>query len=312
MWSRNGGTWMGTTLRRKKRSWRKFLALDAFFEAAVGGGENADIDFDGAVAADAFEFAFLEEAEQLGLDLRGNLADFVEEDGAAVGQFETAFALVERAGEGAFFVAEEFAFDEVFGDGGAVDLDEGSAGAGALAIEGAGDQFLAGAAFAGDEDGGLGAGDFADRVGANFPWPGLALQIVTGIVLLGVAKVGVDLEELGEVVGLLEGDLQLIGGEGLEQVIERAVAHAVHRGFNGAEAGDHDNQRFLGLGLQFAEQVGAFAIGEADIEENEVEGVPGRSSCGRQRGSRWKRHRSVAGAVAAPGCGGQWGRLPGR
>ena len=81
-----------------------------------------------------------------------------------MGQFEAAFALVQRAGEGAFFVAEKFAFDEVFGNGGAIDLDERRAGARALAVKRAGDQFLAGAAFALNEDGGLGAGDFADQL----------------------------------------------------------------------------------------------------------------------------------------------------
>ena len=99
----------------------EFLALDAFLEVAVGGGDDADIHLDGAVAADAFELALLEDAQQLGLDLRRNLADFVQQDGPAVGQFEAAFAFGQRAGERALFVAEEFAFDEVLRDGGAID-----------------------------------------------------------------------------------------------------------------------------------------------------------------------------------------------
>ena len=45
----------------------EFLALDTLFEIAVGGGDDADVDLDGARAADALEFAFLEHAQEFGL-----------------------------------------------------------------------------------------------------------------------------------------------------------------------------------------------------------------------------------------------------
>ena len=44
---------------------------------------------------------------------------------APVGQLEAADALRDGAGEGAFLVAEELAFEQAGGDGGAVELDEG-------------------------------------------------------------------------------------------------------------------------------------------------------------------------------------------
>ena len=50
-----------------------------------------------------------------------HLADFVEQQGAAFGQFEAAGAAFERAGERAFFVAEDFALDQRFGNGRAID-----------------------------------------------------------------------------------------------------------------------------------------------------------------------------------------------
>lgn len=56
----------------------EFFALDALFEVAVGGGNDPDIHFDGAIAAHAFEFAFLEDAQEFGLDGGGDLADLVE------------------------------------------------------------------------------------------------------------------------------------------------------------------------------------------------------------------------------------------
>ena len=109
-----GGDMDGNDVEAEEKVLAEFLAFDAFFQTAVGGGDDADVHLDGAVAAHALQFAFLQDAQELGLDLRGNLADFVQEDGAAVGQFKAAFALGEGAGERAFFVAEEFALDEVF------------------------------------------------------------------------------------------------------------------------------------------------------------------------------------------------------
>jgi len=135
----------GDDVEAEEQVLAEFLALDAFLEVPVGGGDDADVDLDGAVAADAFEFAFLEDAQELGLDLGRDFADFVQEDGAVVGEFEAALALGDGAGERALFVAEKFALDEVLRDGGAIELDEGGVGALALAVEGAGDKFLAGA-----------------------------------------------------------------------------------------------------------------------------------------------------------------------
>ena len=86
----------GHDVEAEKQVLAEFLAFDAFFQVPVGGGDDADVHLDGAVAADAFQFALLQDAQQLGLDLRGNLADFVQQDGAAVGQFEPAFALGQR------------------------------------------------------------------------------------------------------------------------------------------------------------------------------------------------------------------------
>ena len=68
----------------------KLVLLDEFVEIAVGGDDDAHIDLDGFVAADALDFAFFEDAEQLGLHGQRHVADFVEEEGAAVGLLELA------------------------------------------------------------------------------------------------------------------------------------------------------------------------------------------------------------------------------
>ena len=61
-------------------------------------------------------------------------------------------------GEGPLFVAEELAFDEVFGDGGAVHLHQGLVSAAAQGMQGPGHQLLTGAIFANDEHRGVGGG----------------------------------------------------------------------------------------------------------------------------------------------------------
>ena len=83
---------------------------------------------DGVGGADGVEALLVERAQDFGLGLQAHVADFVEEERAAVGALEGA-ALFGRAcrrgaGDGAVAVAEEFGFDVVFGDGGAVEFDE--------------------------------------------------------------------------------------------------------------------------------------------------------------------------------------------
>ena len=56
--------------------------------------------------ADSLEGAFLQNAEQLGLHFEGDVADFVEEERAAVGQLEAADLVAVGARERALDVAE--------------------------------------------------------------------------------------------------------------------------------------------------------------------------------------------------------------
>jgi len=93
----------------------EFAFGDEDGEVLVAGEDDADVDGDGVVGADGFEFAFLEDAEEFDLEGGGGGVDFVEEDGAAVGGEEAALLVVGGAGEGASDVAEEFGFEEASG-----------------------------------------------------------------------------------------------------------------------------------------------------------------------------------------------------
>ena len=140
----------------------KLLLANGGFEVAVGGGENADIDGDSFLAAKPLEGFFLKDAHEFDLCADGHIADFIEEDGAAIGLLKAADAAFGRAGECAALVAEQFAFEQRFWNGGAVDGDEGRIGAVAVLEDGASDEFFAGAGFAADQDVEWFGGDAAD------------------------------------------------------------------------------------------------------------------------------------------------------
>src|SRR5262249_57572151 len=86
----------------------------------------------------------------------------VQEEGAARALLELADAATLGAGEGALLVAEELALQQALRDGGAVEGQERRLGPGAVLVDGAGDQLLAGAALAGDQHGDVLSRDAAD------------------------------------------------------------------------------------------------------------------------------------------------------
>src|SRR6202795_1439835 len=136
-------------------------------EIAVGGGHDTHVHFDLLITAYRADFFLLEKAQELGLHLEWKFADFVEKNCSGVGRLQQSLLGTKCAREGAFFVAEQFAFDEGGDQRSAVYGDKGKVGHGAAEVKGAGDQFLAGSAFAGNQDRGarvLEAGNEAQNV----------------------------------------------------------------------------------------------------------------------------------------------------
>src|SRR5690606_8986481 len=82
---------------------------DGALEADAGRGDDADIDADGALAAEAADLAVLEGGEQLGLERERQFRDLVEEQRASGGLLEETAVRLLCAGEGAAGVAEELA-----------------------------------------------------------------------------------------------------------------------------------------------------------------------------------------------------------
>ena len=70
----------------------KGAVLDHLLEVAVRGGDHARLGAFGLLRAQRLELAILDDAQQLGLELRGRVADLVEEDRAAPREREAALA----------------------------------------------------------------------------------------------------------------------------------------------------------------------------------------------------------------------------
>ncbi len=187
-------------------------------------------------------------------------------------QFEAAFALGNGVGERAFLMSEEFALDEGLGDGGAVELDEGRAGARALAVERPGHKFLAGAAFALDQHGGVGAGDFADER-AKLLHAGAVAQQLEALFLVALAEVLRNLHQLRVFFGLFEGDGQVLGRNRLGEERERSVAHALDGHVHRSVVRDHHDQRAGGPGVDLFKQFDAVAIRQFHVDDHQVEVV---------------------------------------
>src|SRR5207247_8469108 len=83
--------------------------------------------------------------------LQAHVADFVQEERAAVGELELPAAARERAREGALLVAEQLGLDQLVRDRGAVDLDERLLAPRRPGVDGAGHQLLAAAVLAPDQ-----------------------------------------------------------------------------------------------------------------------------------------------------------------
>src|ERR1700733_14251406 len=124
-------------------------------QVGIGRREQTSVHPPGLRGADTLEVAGLEYTQQLGLLAHGNIGDFIEEEGTAVGEFEAPNAVGARVGESSFDMAEELAFKRSFRQGASVYGDQGTRGARGERMQRLSDNFLAGSVLAGDEHVGI-------------------------------------------------------------------------------------------------------------------------------------------------------------
>ena len=112
------------------------------------GCDQADINLVSAVAAESLEFLLLQDSQQFRLKFQRDVADFVQKERTLVRQFKASSLLRDRSGECSLFVSEQFTFQKPERDRCAVQFDKGSLPAAAQIVNGAGNQFFAGARLA--------------------------------------------------------------------------------------------------------------------------------------------------------------------
>ena len=137
--------------------------FDHALEIAVRRGDDPHVDALGSRAAEAFELALLQNPQQLGLHFERDVTDLVEEQRAAVRQFEPASPARDRAGERALLVSEQFALEQAGGQRRRVHPDERPLAPRTEVVDRARDQLLAGARFAEDQHRAVGRRDRLDR-----------------------------------------------------------------------------------------------------------------------------------------------------
>jgi len=120
---------------------------DLGFEVPVRGGHHPHVDGDRLAAAHRIDLAPLQHAQQLDLHVQRQVADFVEKDRAAVGQLEAADPVGHGSGKSPLAVTEQLAFNQILGDGSAVDGHKVAGAAVRLLMQRARHQFLARPAF---------------------------------------------------------------------------------------------------------------------------------------------------------------------
>mgnify|MGYP003576414666 CR=1 FL=1 len=136
--------------------------IDFKLEVAIRRTDEPGVDRDCVGLSDRREGLFLNHAEQFGLQGSRQFADFVEECGAAIGSAEKPNLVLEGPGKRPLCVSEENGLEKCLGDSRAVNDQKIAVGASAMAMNGAGNHFFSGAAFAGEQDVGVRGRDTFD------------------------------------------------------------------------------------------------------------------------------------------------------
>jgi hypothetical protein len=133
--------------------------LTCLAQVAVGRGDHADVDPRRPGLAHAPDLTLLQHAQELRLQVEGQLADLVEEERPTVGRLDQPLLRLGRAGERAAHVAEQLGRDQLARDGPAVHDHERPGGARRGAMDGLGDRLLPRPGLPFQEDRGLGRRD---------------------------------------------------------------------------------------------------------------------------------------------------------
>jgi hypothetical protein len=134
------------------------------FQITIRAGDETDVGVDDLLAPDRRELAVLQHVQKLGLESERHLADLVEHQRPAVGCLELPRLLTVRAREGALLVSEELGLQQLTRQRGAIHLEELLACTGRRPVQRVGHHFLAHAALATEQHGGVGRSNLRDEI----------------------------------------------------------------------------------------------------------------------------------------------------
>ena len=134
----------------------EFSFVRHFGQVAVGGADKADIYGNRRIAAHPHDAAALDGGQQFGLQVIGEIAYFIEEERAVVGNLELSGTVGMGIGERPLYMAEKLAFKKAFGNGAHVHAYHFLAVACGEGMYLAGKHLFTRAVLAGDEDVGIG------------------------------------------------------------------------------------------------------------------------------------------------------------
>src|SRR6185436_7362276 len=247
--------------------------VDRLFEINVGRRDYSHIHVTAGCVADRREVSLLNDAQKLRLSFNRNISDFIEEDRAAVGDFEIPFSRRDSAGKRATNMAEEFRFEQFGRKIRGVHGDERLVRAQALVMNRARDQLFAGAALSGDQHGASGrrdlfyerkyfthllaASDDLARHGAAFE--SLSQRAPLFVFPAAANPGGNELENFAVV-------------EWLAYAGERASLHGGDGGIKRSVCGDHHDHRFAIEFEYFFECSQAAHSGHRHIEQDQING----------------------------------------
>ena len=211
-------------------------------QRAVAGHDQPGLEPQGLVRADRLEGPLLDDAQQFGLELRGERIDLVEEQGAAADRGEFARALGVGPGEGAAHMTEHLALDQVGRQRPAVDRQERLVASRGEAVDHPGHVGLARPRLAADHDGRVQGGDPPDLLDhPAHPARGQEEERRVVPQRSNLAQVRLDVPRPGRqpVAGLDRQDVDQVGQPAQVQRPAHAFGHPQPR----------EDQRLLGMGV---------------------------------------------------------------
>ena len=164
--------------------------------------------------------------------------------------------LFDRAGERAFFVAEQFAFEQRFGNRGAVDADVIRVAPLAQTVQRAGDEFLAGAAFAENQNARVGWRDGLDQFAQFAHFRRFADDLVERDNFTGArAQRGVFAQKPVAFGAARDGVEQFLGRERLGEIINRAGLDGFDGELGRRVGREHEHGQFRPFGCGFGPEI---------------------------------------------------------